>query len=47
MSAPKVISIHKAVKPRYGVDFYAKVQSRTQPGVQHTVIIGKRSAACS
>ena len=45
--APKILSIRKAVKPRYGVDFYAEVQSRTNPSTRHTVAIGKRTAVCS
>ena len=45
--APKILSIRKAVKPRYGVDFYAEVQSRTEPLIHYTVTIGKRTAVCT
>jgi len=47
MKAPKVLSLRQAERPRYGVLYYAKVQSRATPGSVHFVSIGQRSSACS
>jgi len=46
IALPKVISIRKAERPRYGVLYYAKVQSRSDRRRHHIVAVGKRSAVC-
>ena len=46
MKFPKVLSISKAKSPRYGVLFYATVQSRTDHRKHYTVTIGKTSSVC-
>ena len=47
MALPKAVSIRKAEKPRYGVLFYAQVQSRTDGRKRYTVTIGQRSSVCN